>query len=146
MQAGAADSELFQEGSRTMQGPVTQPLVASIQVEASAFDLSDGCRSAVECLVAVARHHGIETSGAVAGEASNVSADAFNQTAAGGVESWYYLVRIKLTDTRLRHLPPPTRLLPGMTQSREIVTGRRTVISYFRYPVIRVLDESLRER
>jgi HlyD family secretion protein len=33
-----------------------------------------------------------------------------------------------------------------MTLTGEIKTGKRTVISYFLYPVIRVLDESLRER
>jgi HlyD family secretion protein len=33
-----------------------------------------------------------------------------------------------------------------MTLSAEIITGKRTVIAYFLYPVIRVFDESLRER
>jgi HlyD family secretion protein len=43
-------------------------------------------------------------------------------------------------------LPAPTRLLPGMTVTAEMVTGDRSVISYFLYPVIRILDESFRER
>jgi HlyD family secretion protein len=36
-------------------------------------------------------------------------------------------------------------MLPGMTVSAEIHAGDRTVISYFLYPLIRGLDESLRE-
>ena len=64
-----------------------------------------------------------------------------------GGQGFYYLIRVSLVDTDLRQLPPgPTHLLPGMTATGEIVTGKRTVISYFLYPVIRLLDESLRER
>jgi len=37
------------------------------------------------------------------------------------------------------------RLLAGMTVTAEIKVGRRTVISYFLYPLIRGLDESIRE-
>ena len=84
--------------------------------------------------------------GTVRGQVINVSADAFSRPSASGQDAYYYLARISLEDTRLRHLPEPTRLLPGMTLSAEIKTGKRTVISYFLYPVIRVLDESLRER
>jgi HlyD family secretion protein len=33
-----------------------------------------------------------------------------------------------------------------MTVAGELIVGRRSVISYFLYPVIRILDESIRER
>lgn len=36
-------------------------------------------------------------------------------------------------------------LLPGMTVNAEIKVGRRSVISYFLYPLIKGLDESIRE-
>jgi len=42
-------------------------------------------------------------------------------------------------------LPENFVLLPGMTVSAEIHAGERTVISYFLHPLIRGLDEALRE-
>jgi HlyD family secretion protein len=51
-----------------------------------------------------------------------------------------------LTDTRLDGLKGPPRLLPGMTLSGEVITGQRSVMSYFLYPIIRTLDEAFRER
>ena len=42
-------------------------------------------------------------------------------------------------------LTPGFRLMPGMKVRAEIKVGKRSVISYFLYPVIRALDESLRE-
>lgn len=85
--------------------------------------------------------------GVVEGTVSNISADAFARQLPTGGQGFYYLVRVSLDKTQLRQLPPgPTLLLPGMTASGEIVTGKRTVISYFLYPVIRLLDESFRER
>jgi HlyD family secretion protein len=35
--------------------------------------------------------------------------------------------------------------MPGMKVRAEIKVGKRSVISYFLYPIIRVFDESLRE-
>jgi hemolysin D len=43
------------------------------------------------------------------------------------------------------NLGPNPRLLPGMTLTAEIVIGRRTVISYLLYPVMKGLDEAMRE-
>jgi len=37
------------------------------------------------------------------------------------------------------------RLIPGMSLSAEIVVGDRRVITFLAYPLIRGLDESLRE-
>jgi HlyD family secretion protein len=37
------------------------------------------------------------------------------------------------------------RLLPGMTLSAEISVGKRSVMSYLIWPLIRALDESVRE-
>ena len=85
--------------------------------------------------------------GVIEGKVTNISADAFARQLPTGGQGFYYLARVSLEDAQLRKLPPgPTRLLPGMTASGEVVTGKRTVISYFLYPVIRLLDESFRER
>lgn len=57
----------------------------------------------------------------------------------------FYRCRIKLLDGRLKNVPEDFRLMPGMKVRAEIKVGTRSVISYFLYPVIRALDEGLRE-
>ena len=56
-----------------------------------------------------------------------------------------YQARVELTSTTLHDVARETRLLPGMTLSAEIVVGDRRVITFLAYPIIRGLDESLRE-
>jgi len=57
----------------------------------------------------------------------------------------FYRTRIALVSGKLRNVPAGFRLMPGMKVRAEIKVGQRSVISYFLYPVIRALDESLRE-
>jgi HlyD family secretion protein len=52
---------------------------------------------------------------------------------------------IRLTDTTLDRLPQPNHLIPGMTVSAEIKIGTRSVLSYFIDPLLKGLDESIRE-
>jgi HlyD family secretion protein len=52
---------------------------------------------------------------------------------------------VDLTDMRLRNLPEGFQMLPGMTLTAEMKVGSRRVISYFLYPLLRGLDESVRE-
>jgi HlyD family secretion protein len=78
----------------------------------------------------------------IAADASSVDVKADQAATAAPM---IYKARITLTDTDLRGLKGPVRLLPGMTMAAEITVGRRSVISYFLYPLIRGFDESLRE-
>ena len=57
----------------------------------------------------------------------------------------FYRARVTLTSTALRGAPESYRLIPGMTVAAEIKSGERTVLSYFLYPLMRGLDESIRE-
>jgi hemolysin D len=57
----------------------------------------------------------------------------------------YYRVLVDLTDMRLRNLPEGFEMVPGMTLTAEMKVGSRRVISYFLYPLLRGLDESIRE-
>ncbi|GEM_PF-1770717 len=50
-----------------------------------------------------------------------------------------------LADIGLNAFDVPVRLLPGMTVSTEIKVGNWTVMSYFFYPLLRGLDEAIRE-
>lgn len=57
----------------------------------------------------------------------------------------YYRVQIDLVDTHLRLPQDRADLIPGMAVTAELKVGRRSVISYFLYPLLRGLDESIRE-
>lgn len=96
--------------------------------------------------------------GTLPGEIRTISADAFTHDAAQGSQGVaanpdgprpaagaVFRTRIRLADTRLEAVPDGTRLSPGMVASAEIRVGTRSVLSYFLYPVIRALDESIRE-
>lgn len=122
--------------------PLDAPLEAEVEVspaDVGEIRVGDAARIKIDA-------YPFQKHGTIKGKVINVSADTFSRQGGVGGPSYYYLARLSLEDTSLQHLPAPTRLLPGMTLSGEIITGTRTVISYFVYPVIRVLDESLRER
>jgi HlyD family secretion protein len=84
--------------------------------------------------------------GTLEGKLITVGADALSRPASGTDTYYYYVARVALPSTQLKQLPESARLLPGMTVAGELIVGRRSVISYFLYPVIRILDESIRER
>lgn len=86
--------------------------------------------------------------GTLAGEVRTISADAFQrETKDGGKDAGaaVFRARVRLTATHLDGVPENTRLSPGMVASAEIRIGTRSVLSYFLYPVVRALDESIRE-
>ena len=37
-------------------------------------------------------------------------------------------------------------ILPGMTATAELVTGERTILSYLLKPVVKTMNEAMRER
>jgi HlyD family secretion protein len=78
-----------------------------------------------------------------------VSRDSFAPEAKGEgarrVTPPYYRILVDVTTTRLRTLPDDFEMLPGMTITGELKVGNRSVISYFLYPLLRGLDESIRE-
>ena len=57
----------------------------------------------------------------------------------------YYKARVNLSSTDLRDVPPAFHLIPGMAVTAEIKSGDRTILSYLLYPLLRGLDESIRE-
>ena len=85
--------------------------------------------------------------GTVEGKVISISENSFAKQAGDNPQGGaaFYKVHIALGQDALRQVPASFRMLPGMTVSAEIHAGDRTVISYFLYPLIRGLDESLRE-
>lgn len=84
--------------------------------------------------------------GGLPGVLQTISEDAFRRESDpnAGMDS-FYTSRIKLGVLRLEKMPEQARLLPGMTISAEILVGKRSIMSYLIWPLIRALDESIRE-
>lgn len=87
--------------------------------------------------------------GTATGEIGVISQDSFSPDAkaegARRPSAPYYRVLIDLRDMHLRLPPERVQFMPGMAVTAEIKLGKRTVISYFLYPLLRGLDESIRE-
>jgi HlyD family secretion protein len=85
--------------------------------------------------------------GALQGKVRTLSEDAFKREAGlnPNASSAYYMSRITLGTEMLRNMPDKTRLLPGMTLSAEIVVGKRSVMSYLLWPMMKAMDEAIRE-
>jgi HlyD family secretion protein len=80
--------------------------------------------------------------------APNTSADAAGHASREAIvhpTKPFYRLLLNVTDMQLRGLPTEFQMIPGMTLTAELKAGRRSVISYFLYPLIRGLDESIRE-
>lgn len=89
--------------------------------------------------------------GTLKGNVDVVSEDAFSRESqpldeSKRVAGHFYLSRVRLTSTSLEKNPDGAILRPGSTLSGEVKVGRRSVLSYFLYPIIGTLDQSLRER
>ena len=76
----------------------------------------------------------------------NISEDTFTQQGRAdiGQSQTYYRARITISG-KLRNQPEKFRLIPGMEATAEIKAGRRRIIEYLIYPLIKALDETARE-
>lgn len=85
--------------------------------------------------------------GMAEGVVKTISADAFtdNRTTPEAPSGSFYKVRVTLTKTDLRNVPESFQLVPGMPLAAEIKVGHRSVIAYFLRPIVRGMNESLRE-
>ena len=88
--------------------------------------------------------------GTVTGKVRIISGDVFKRGSKGGqpsagVPEVYYLALVTFPKVVLRAVPADFRLIPGMTVTAEIKVGKRTVITYIIYPLIKAFDESIRE-
>jgi adhesin transport system membrane fusion protein len=58
----------------------------------------------------------------------------------------YYLVKVELTDTAITSTGLKLDLLSGMTAQVDIVTGKRSVLSYLSSPITKTLSTALKEK
>jgi HlyD family secretion protein len=122
--------------------PADVPLEAEVMVDAKDIaSVEAGAETRVKLDAYPFQKHGT-----LAGRLRTVSQDSFSdkekEVARGAA---FYRARVALDATTLRDVGPEFRLIPGMTVSAEIKAGERTVLSYFLYPLLRGLDESIRE-
>ena len=81
--------------------------------------------------------------GTLDGVVRNISEDTLEKTV-GGMPVKYYRVRLTVQG-RLKGVPEDFRLIPGMETQCEIKCGRRRIIEYVLYPLIKAFDETARE-
>jgi adhesin transport system membrane fusion protein len=55
----------------------------------------------------------------------------------------FYRIRLR---TETNNLGPDKPIIPGMTATAEILTGRKTVLDYLLKPLLKARDSALRER
>ena len=82
--------------------------------------------------------------GELIGEISLVSKDTIDEDVFGEPNS-VYRAEIKITENKLVKLPEGFTLLPSMTVSGNIISGKRTVMTFLLFPVIKTLETSFRE-
>jgi adhesin transport system membrane fusion protein len=97
------------------------------------------------------------------GQAALVKITAYDFTIYGGLEGTvevissdstvdeqskesYYLVTVKTTESTLHKGKESLPIIPGMVASVDIVTGKKSVLSYLLKPIIKARQEALRER
>ncbi|WP_353862039.1 HlyD family type I secretion periplasmic adaptor subunit [Azospirillum formosense] len=83
--------------------------------------------------------------GTIDGRLRLISESTISMEGEQGRKQDVYRGRVALEKVELRDVPDNFRLIPGMTLTSEIRIGKRTVMSYFLYPIWRSLDEGMRE-
>jgi HlyD family secretion protein len=120
------------------------PLNSPIEVEVS-IDAQDIGRVAAGDVARIKYDaYPFQKFGTTPGTIRTVSRDAFTPPADGAATKAvpFYKARIELGPLDAES---PIRRVPGMTVTAELKVGRRSVISYFLYPIVKGLDTSLRE-
>ena len=80
--------------------------------------------------------------GTIKGKVCNISGDAIQDEKLGLV----FNARLTLSDNKIKADGQIVQLKPGMSVTAEIKTGKRRVIEYLLSPVMKYLNESMRER
>lgn len=122
------------------------PLVAELEAEVQIDSVDVGYVKVGDTAHVKFDAYPFQKHGTLTGHLRTISEDAFRRDAASGSSmDAFYTSRIRLDATRLNKMPAQARLLPGMTVTAEIVVGKRAVMSYVLWPLMKALDESIRE-
>lgn len=118
--------------------PAEGPLVAEVALRsAETGRLHEGAPTTLKVDAYPWRQHGT-----LAGTLRAVSRESYPDQASG---SALHRGHVAIAAPTLHHLPEGAGLLPGMTLSAEIKVGTRRILDLFLDPLLRGLNESLRE-
>ena len=81
--------------------------------------------------------------GGLPGKVEHVSADSLTDDKKG---TTFYKVLVRTRNAHLRHQGKTLAIIPGMTATVDILTGRKTVLDYLLKPVTKARERALRER
>jgi adhesin transport system membrane fusion protein len=85
--------------------------------------------------------------GGLDGEVVYISADTLKEESRAPQDSTYYLVRVRADKTQLvSKAGQRMDIIPGMTANAELLTGKRTVLSYLTKPISKTLGDAMKER
>ena len=80
------------------------------------------------------------------GKLAQISQDSFRRDPNSGPSGEsYYTAKLDLSKQTLDKMPPQAKLLPGMGLTAEIIVGKRTLMSYLIWPLVKASSEALRE-
>ncbi len=82
--------------------------------------------------------------GGLDGELIYISNDTFNESVSGD-KGVFYRGRVKVQNVKDSQMPRDFVLSQGMLASADIMVGKRPLISYFTYPIMKAFDESFNE-
>ena len=82
--------------------------------------------------------------GELKGKITYISADTVSENVDGQPGN-FYRARAEITESGLKDTPPGFNIMPGMKVSGKIKVGKRRLITYFIYPLVRTLGNSFAE-
>ena len=82
--------------------------------------------------------------GELKGRINYISADTINENVDGQPGN-FYRARAEITENLLKETPPGFNIMPGMKVSGKIKVGKRRLITYFIYPLVRTIGNSFAE-
>lgn len=82
--------------------------------------------------------------GDLLGEISYISEDTMDKSTSG-TSGTFYRAQATILENNLKDLPENTRLVPGMLLTGDVLAGRRRLITYFIYPIVRTIQTTFRE-
>jgi len=83
--------------------------------------------------------------GGLEGELVHISPDAIVEDIRGEIET-FYLIKVKTNKNFLGTEEKPLKIIPGMVSEVDILTGKKTILSFLLKPVLRARYSALRER
>jgi HlyD family secretion protein len=84
--------------------------------------------------------------GLIIGKLSKLSKDTSEVGENQDGKTTYYKARVRLEEFEGKMQEDKKRLLPGMSLTGEVVTYKRSILSYLTYPLRKVGDEAMNER